>query len=458
MSLRLRLRTAGLSGGALGNPRGGGRGAQIPRAAMGMHINNLAPTTVWEDDYPGSSATYHQVPIPSMGIGAIRLWDSNGCNWRSIERSRGVYSWDRLDNAIALAQAAGLDITYCLGCGPDWATTNPGQRPGTHVGYNPWPPADNTYWTEWCAAVGTRYAGKSIKFEIWNEVNDQAYGAGFTGSGFVGTASQLVTLAQLAKAAISAVDSTAKFLTPSFVGQDGIVSGPADCTLDNYLAAGGAAYADFVSVHGYNTLSPWPRPEGLITFAKRVRDTCAARSVSLPVWCSEWGYGTWQDGTGAYRSQSGGTPYPDPMPGQMGADYIARMMLLSWLGGFERFFFYGLDTTQSYASLVMVNPTSDLAAHTLLTPASAYQYLSDLLSGGFLSDLQQQVSADAKLYYRASFTAGNGQTGYIYWCDDTTTTTIPLVGAVSGTDNLGNALTLGPNLTVTGSPQFIFFT
>lgn len=427
---------------------------------MGMHINNLAATTVWEDDYPGSSASYHQVPIPSMGIGAIRLWDSNGCSWRNIERTRGVYTWDRLDNAITEAVAAGItDIVYTLGCGPDWATTNPGQRPGTHVGYNPWPPADNTYWSEWCTAVGTRLAGKGVNvyYEIWNEVNDQSNGVGTTGSGFVGTVSQLVTLAQLAKTAISAVDASVKFLTPNFVGQDGIVNGPADCTLDNYLAAGGAAYADVVSVHGYNTLSPWPRPEGLITFAKRVRDTCSAHSISLPVWCTEWGYGTWQDpSTGALRSQSGGTPFPDPMPDQMGADYITRMMLLSWCGGFGRFFFYGLDATQSYASIVMVNPTSDAAARVLLTPAFAYQYVSGLLVGGRLSGLTQLVSSGV-LYYRAAFTTGTGRTGYVYWCDDSATTTIPITGAVSGADNLGNALTLGATLAVTSSPKFIFY-
>lgn len=459
MSLRLRLRTAGLTGGSLGGALGGGRGKQIPAAAFGMHVANLAPTTIWADYFPSNSATYFQVPIPqTMGLGAIRLWDSNGVNWRSVERSRGVYTWDRLDNAVALATAAGLDMIYTLGCGPDWATTNPGQRPGYYLGYNPWPPADNAYWSEWCTAVGTRFAGRGMKYEIWNEVNDQTNGTGATGSGFVGTVAQLVTLAQLAKAAISAVDPTAKFLTPNFVGQDGIVSTPGACTLDAYLAAGGAAYADVISVHGYNTCIPWPRPEGLITLAKRVRDTCANRGVALPVWNSEWGYGTWQDSTGVLRSQSGSTPFPDTMVGQMGADYIVRMMLLSWCGGFERFYFYGLDATQSYAAIVMVNPTSADAARTLLTPALAFGYVARLLAGGYLSDLGQQVSADFKLYYRAGFTAGDGRTGFVYWCDDNAAMSAPTPGAVSATDCLGNALTVGATLAVTSSPKFVFYT
>jgi hypothetical protein len=407
------MRTAGVSGGGgTGGGIGGGFGEPITAASMGMHIGWLAPTTIWGDYDAGATAAYHQVPVPSIGIGTLRLWDSDGCTWRNIERTHGVFSWSRLDNAVALAEAAGAEIVYTLGCGPDWATTNPGQMAGLYVGYNPWPPSDNAYWTAWCTAVGTRYAGKGIKYEIWNEVNDQVAGAGVVGSGFMGTVAQLVTLAALAKAAISAVDPTAQFLTPNFVGEDGIVSIPGAVTLDAYLAAGGAAHADIVSVHGYNTLAPWPKPEGMMTMAKRVKDTCAAHGVALPIWNTEWGYGQWVDSTGDFRSEPGSTPYPDVMSDQMGADYITRMLILSWCGGFQRFFFYGLDAVRSYATIVMVNPTSGAAAATVLLAGDAYSYFADLMVGGYLSGLQKKASPTATSYYSATFTAGDGRRGY----------------------------------------------
>lgn len=307
--LALRLKTAGLqgSGNGLGAGIGGGGGKKITRQAFGIHVGNLPPTTIWGDYSQSANTNYNQVPIPDIGIGSIRLWDSDGCSWRNIERTQGVFSWGRLDNALAKADEKGLDIVYTLGCGPDWATVLPGQYAGLHAGYNPHPPINDTVWINWCAAIANKLIGRGVKYEVWNEVNDQVYGASFVGSGFIGSAALLVHLTQLARQTILAIDPTAKILSANFVGQDGIQNGPPDSvTLDAYLAAGGANYCDIISIHAYNTLPIWTRPEGVIEMGKRVFDTLAKYNVTKPVWNTEWGYGTWRDETGSFHPRPGG--------------------------------------------------------------------------------------------------------------------------------------------------------
>jgi hypothetical protein len=248
--LKLRLRTASATGGGTGII-GGASGDPIPPEYFGMHIGKQGPTSIWGDYSAAAAAAYQETPWPNIGIGAMRLWDTNGGIWRNIERTQGNFSWARLDYAVASAEANGAKIVYNLGGPPDWATTLPGQMPGLYVGYNPHPPSNMAYWTNWCTAVATRYAGKGFTYEIWNEVNDQSYGAGVAGSGFSGTLAQLLQLSQLARQAILAVDPTAKIMTPNFVGHDGMVTVSAgNLSLEAYLAAGGGDFADIISARG----------------------------------------------------------------------------------------------------------------------------------------------------------------------------------------------------------------
>jgi hypothetical protein len=518
-----------------------------------MHIQNLSSTTIWGDYDVNASNNYHQVPVPSMGLGSIRLWDSNGCSWRNIERTQGVYSWERLDNAVNLAIANNLDIIFTLGCGPDWATVSPGIFAGLYVGYNPHKPINNTVWNNWCAAVATRYLGKIKYYEIWNEVNDKD--SAVVGSGFTGTVADIVNLTQQASQTIKAIDPTVKILSPNFVGELGIVNPlSTEVTLERFLELDGDDYCDIISIHGYNSMPTWTRPEGMIGYGNLCKTTLARFNVTKPLWNTEWGWGQWRDATGsfhprpgslgfnpvinaapstvqtsntitvtqsysvsisggtysknggAYTSSSGSvvngdtltvrhtsdanpstkvvttlilnttstvfssttaaagvTPSPttippnNQMPDDISTSYTTRMVLLSWCVGFERLYVYALDGVQSYSSIVMVNPTSDVAAATLLPPAYAYKYCSDLLTGGRLSDFQATTDASSKLYWRANFKTAAGRSGVVVWCDDYDTATISTPNLVEVTDNLGNALTVNTTTTVTGSPKFLFY-
>lgn len=457
--LKLRLRTAHLSGG--GSPGGGGAvGEAIPSQFFGIHIGDATPTTIWGDYSASAAAAYRQTPWPEIGAGTLRLWDGNGCTWRNIERSKGVYTWTRFDYYLGLCVAHGAKPMVVIGNGPDWATTQPGAQPGLYVGYNPYPPALDADWQDWCTALATHMVAQGFPgaiYEIWNEVN--ALWAG----GFSGTTARLVELTQLAQAAVKAVDPTAIILTPNFTGGEGIIgsSGNTLPALDKFIAAGGMAYVDGVSIHGYNSLAPWPRPEGLIAHATNIKNLLRSTGYAeKPVYNTEWGFGLWSEGapgTGPFHSTispnvpAGATPAPDAMPEAKAASYVTRMILLCWLVGFKSHCHYSLDGF-NWASIEMCDE-ADRA--TLKRPGVAFAYAAQLLTGGYLSGLARDVYAGVE-YYRATFTTASGRFGRVYWCDDVKALNVPLSGIVELRDNVGMALAAGATVPVTGQPCFAF--
>jgi hypothetical protein len=457
---RIRMRAGGISsggGGSGGGGSSGGAGDVISPDFFGIHIGHLPTMTIYADYSATARANYRQTPWPDISIGTLRLWDADGCTWRNIERSRGVYVWDRLDYYLAQAKAHGAKIIFTLGSGPDWATTQQGQYAGLYVGYNPHPPVLDADWTDWCTSVATRILNAGFPgapYEIWNEVNDNSYGAEAVGTGYTGTTERLVQLAALARTAIHAVDPSAVILTANFTGLDGILgAGASDphVTLDKYIAAGGLAYADAVSIHGYNAAAPWTRPEGAINHAAIIAGLLKSAGSTLPVWNTEWGWGEWRDSTGAFRSGAQGTPAPDPMPDSLSASYLTRMLLLSWLVGWRKHCQYAFDAFD-YNSLLMAERT---APGTLKPAALAYRFVQSLLVGGYLSNLTKAVTSGSE-YYRALFTTGDGRTGVVLWCDDYTTLNVTVPGAVEVRSNTGAAIALTSTIAVSGSPVFVF--
>lgn len=444
--LKLRLRTASLTGGSgIGNS--GASGDVVTSDYFGMHIGRLPSSTIWGDYDHNALVNYVQSPYPNISIGTIRLWDSDGCNWRNIHRSRYTFVWDRLDNAINLATQNNAKIIYTLGCGPDWATTQNGQMAGLYVGYNPHPPSDMQYWIEWCTAVATRYKGKGICYEIWNEVNDQSYGTGQVGSGFYGSVTTLAQLAQLAKQTISAIDTSATFLSPNFVGEEGIISNTQGAVcLDSYLATGAAQYSDYISIHGYNTLAPWQWPEGVISLGNRCKQVLQSHNVSLPLWDTEWGFGRWLDSNGTSYV------YPNSMTEQYGSDFVTRMILLNWCAGFRKFCFYGFDASLSYATIKMIDPPSPTI---LLKPAFAFKFLHDLLVGGNISGYQEMVDSSGHSYYKINITTSDGSYGRVYWTPGYNTATIDTSSSTKVMNNIGDEISKSSSTVLTRSPIFV---
>jgi len=470
---KLRMQTAGGAGGG-GTTPGGASGGPIPADYWGMHLAYSSSTTIWGDYDPGATAAHVITPFPStMGIRGWRSWDADGCSMRNIFRTDGgAPFWTRFDEAITAAKAAGVtDFILTLGGAlPDWLTTpNLGQVAtfnggiaNWHVGFNPYPPNDMAKVQALAEAMIGRLvtthsiAPERLIVEPWNEVNDPAAGAGAVGSGFTGTMSQLLDIAVRAKAAAAAVSSAIRVTTPNFVKSEGIVASEEGLiALDTYLAAGGGAHADLISIHAYNTLAPWPSPEGVVEFGNIVRGVVAAAGASAkPVINTEYGFGIWRDNTGALRSAPGTTPYPDPMPADMGAAYVTRMAVLNWIAGFRTFYFYAIEG-YAYATIRMINRP---ATSTLLDPALAYGYAASLLTGAQVSGFQEAVSPTSEPYYSVNFSTAAGRVGKMLWTPDHAAATVPIPGAVEVRSNLGvNVAPVPASLALSMSPQFVFF-
>ena len=191
----------------------------------------------------GFTGTLTWPPLPIGTLGEL-----TAAGWASVEPSNGQFSWDRLDQAIAVAQQNGVTtINYNMHTTPSWAAANPSAPCAfSFLTACSSPPADINDWNNYVTALVTRYKGKINYYEIWDEPN-------YSGQ-WSGTIQQLLSMAQSAYGIIKSIDPNAQVLTPgvNVVGVQPITNGcGAGCWLASYLRAGGAQYADGVTFHGF---------------------------------------------------------------------------------------------------------------------------------------------------------------------------------------------------------------
>jgi hypothetical protein len=134
-------------------------------------------------------------------------------------------------------------------------------------------------------ACAQRYGTRIAAYEIWNEPN---YRSSSTVGTWFGTTAQLVSLAQAAYNAITGVSNSIKVISPSYFSEsDGALYTNGPDSLDAYLAAGGGAYCDAVGYHFYLAYNrDWTY---LPTYVSTVQSKLTARSVSKPIWNTEFG-------------------------------------------------------------------------------------------------------------------------------------------------------------------------
>lgn len=194
------------------------------------------PSSFWGMNY--SIPTL--IAQPKIFAGNVRVWPStNGVistQWSSMETCRPAnvtnqndpcYNWTGMDALVAWAK--GATVTYAFGNVPGWANGNAGQGV---------PPTSFTDFYNFVTTLATRYAGKGVIYEGWNEFSP--------GSGYwTGTIAQMVTLFSQACSIIHATDPSALVGTPTSTNYTGIAA------MDAFLAAGGGACADINMVHGY---------------------------------------------------------------------------------------------------------------------------------------------------------------------------------------------------------------
>jgi len=237
-------------------------------------------------------------------------------------------------------------------------------------------PASNI-WKDFVTAISVRYAGKIKYWEIWNEPNAV--------NSWTGTTGQMVTMAQNAYPIIKATNSTALVLSPGPQGP----SGPT--WLDSYLAAGGGAYSNGFTFHGYLgfTNGVANAPEGIVSLVTNLKNVMSRYGQgSKPLWDTEH---SWWHNTNL--------PNHDQQ-----AAWLARHLILSWSKGVTRSIWYLWDSPNQGTLWDRTNG--------IHTPGRAYGEVYKWLLG---SNMVLPCVKASDSIWSCVFTRPDGQQGEIRW-------------------------------------------
>jgi hypothetical protein len=100
--------------------------------------------------------------IVDLGFG----WVKQQVQWRDVEQpSKGNYNWDALDNLVEAANSRGIRVLFSVLRTPYWALPLSCRNSGDC------PPANYDDYGDFMAALGGRYKGRGMAYEIWSEQN-----------------------------------------------------------------------------------------------------------------------------------------------------------------------------------------------------------------------------------------------------------------------------------------------
>jgi hypothetical protein len=223
-------------------------------------------------------------------------------------------------------QQGQTDILYTFGEVPQWASSNPNDQ--TCVALNTPPgscdaPYDlnsdgsgpDLLWQNYVTALVTHAAGRIHYWEVWNEPDVPQM--------WNGTTAQMLRMVADAYTIIKSIDPSALVTTPTTVNTNN--GHTIDHWLPPYLAAGGSAYADIVTFHGYVNTGEGRAPEWITNTVDNVTTAVAGTPLSSkPIWNTE---GAW----------TAGSNLTDP---DLQAALVARVYLLQWFKGVSRFYWF----------------------------------------------------------------------------------------------------------------------
>ncbi len=251
---------------------------------FGMHVNRAVPG---------------QFPYPTIPFGSYRTLDSS-ILWSDLETAPGVYDFSpKLDNRLADAQKAGVDVLYSVYSTPAFHSSNPTDATcATALGACD-PPSDvnadgsgtDASLIAFLTALVNHVGNKIAYYEIWNEVNITTE--------WTGTNQQLVRMAEDMRNTILAVNPNAKFLSPSYTdlafAGSGAAGKMADYLYHSPLSDGttGSSVADIINFHGYvfNADGSPPQAETEVSNVNNLQSLLSSTDLAKPLWDTEFSYG-----------------------------------------------------------------------------------------------------------------------------------------------------------------------
>jgi hypothetical protein len=205
---------------------------------------------------------------------------------------------------------------------PVWASARPSE-PSAYAAGNAAEPRGLPAFHRYVEAVVQRYRGRIGTYELWNEPNLKSF--------YSGDVATMVALCQDAYRTIKQIDPSAVVVSPSVTTVKGLP------WLAAFLDAGGTSCADVIGFHAYVTPGP---PEDVLDAMKALRRILDARDLTArPIWNTEIGWYI----AGAQRDVKAALPTFPVLSQEQAAAYLARSLLLGWVAGFNRAYWYAWD-------------------------------------------------------------------------------------------------------------------
>ena len=186
--------------------------------------------------------------------------------WSEVEQAPGVYRFDRYDALLDALARRGMAAVLVLAYGND-----------LHGGGPPRTPEARRAFARFAAAAATRFSGRGVLWQIWNEPNLWQYWEPAPDP------AEYVALVTETAGAIRAADPRAYVIGPATGGPD------FDLTfLEDVFRLGLIDSLDAVSVHPFGAAYPEAAEPFYDSVRALIRRHSPARVV--PLICGEWGY------------------------------------------------------------------------------------------------------------------------------------------------------------------------
>jgi len=326
-------------------------------ALLGMSGNATAQQPVSPYFY-GLSMTGGEVgaePWPIVPFAGLRMWDS-AVPWSQLNPAPGVYDWRLLNIWMNHAKQNGVDMDFCFGRVPGWASSKPqdhycANEPGScdpPSDLNPDGTGTNQAWRDFVTAIVLHSAGRIHYWELWDEFPNPMRWH-WVKNGGTATVQQLLRMAQDARQIIKSIDPTAVIISHSgalrFNGDD--------TSWQSWAEAGIASYVDRIALHSYvqPNGSEAPIPEALQALLLGSQYYPFAEfggfygflntyGLTQPLWDTE----------GSWAADAAGLTDPDEQAGFTARFYAVKLSTTATYGSqtygpIERFDWYEYDNT-----------------------------------------------------------------------------------------------------------------
>ena len=243
----------------------------FPYAGLHAGLGNGLMALAIADDYfdgisPPSRVRRHFEIANQLGVKYLRC----AFSWNAIEKSRGKYDWSFWDLMVAEAQRAGVKLIPYAAYTPQWAAASEKE-------FWSQPPRDPALYANFMYQIVSRYKGKILAWEIWNEPDNHEF--------WQGSAAEYADLVVHAATEIRRADPAAVLVL------GGMSRGPSGFFRELLSKYNVGSYVDVIAMHGYPETWDEERVEEIYgPWLQQMSELAGQQAPETDFWLNEMGY------------------------------------------------------------------------------------------------------------------------------------------------------------------------